>query len=1508
MANFVHLHTHSHYSLLDGLGKIPELVSRAKELGMKALALTDHGAMYGAIEFYQECLNQGIKPIIGVETYLAPRKMTDKQPKIDTNPYHLILLAKNNTGYQNLLYLVTQAHLVGHYYRPRIDKEILRKHSHGLIASTACFFGEIPQAILNKPWNKVIALAKEYQDIFGKENFYLELQDHPEIPEQTKINEGLKKLSGELKIPLICTADIHYVRPEDRDPHEILLAVQTGKDLDDETRMSLKETNLSMRPPEEMIKIFGQKVAANTVEIAARCQLKLEFGRPILPKFPLPGGQTPKSYLEKLAWEGLKKRYQEVSPELKKRLKFELEVIEKTHFEDYLLIVADYVNFAKTHGILVGPGRGSAAGSLTSFALNITDIDPIKYNLLFERFLNPERIAPPDIDLDFADNRRDEVLNYISQKYGQENVAQIITFGTMASRGSVRDTGRALGMSYTDVDKIAKLIPFGLSLAQALEAVDELKDLFNQDSQVKRLLEMAQRLEGVVRHASTHAAGIVISHDSLVTHVPLQYAPRGEQEIITQYAMNELETIGLIKMDILGLANLSIMDNCIRIVRKTRGVEVDIDNLPLEDQATYSLLSRAETTGVFQLECLSGNTFISNTTIKKLHERRDKKRLQSVYLDEGKVHKNKIIKTLKGDNKDLYALVAENGWHIKASKDHYFLTPSGWKKLGDMRPGDDVLIKEKAKHSIYNTCRICQRQIDGQKEGKSKFCYQCSATFYENPKKTMSRENLKKARIRFYKEGGKPWNYGLRLETNEILKKKGRKISMALSGRSLESLWGKEKAEKFKKAHSKRNKGTNNPMFGKSPPHRKGGFRIDLEHYVRSSWEADFARILRLHHLDYQYEPKTFTLQKDNKILTYTPDFYVPSQNTFYEIKGWLHSIDTEKINLFKEQYPQTNLVLISATKFAEFALKYKTLIKWECPQIPKGFRFIKVRKILKSEREQTFDIAMKAPGNNFIANGFLVHNSDGMKRYLKELKPSKFEDIIAMVALYRPGPMELIPDYIAGKHRRKKITYLHPDLEPILSDTYGIAVYQEQLLQIAREIAGFSLGEADILRKAVGKKIKKLLMEQELKFIQGAVKKGTSRQVAEKIFRFIEPFAEYGFNRAHATCYAKIAYQTAYLKAHFPQEYMAALMTSEQNNLDKLAVAIGECERMGLAVLPPDVNESFVDFGVVKDTTHIRFGLAAVKNVGVGVAEAIVEERKNHGPFKNLEDFLLRLGTSNLNKKVIEALAKAGALDAFAERNEILASIENILKFLSLMGKPLPSRQLGLFGSETIQAQGLGLVKIEAASKKQRLSWEKELLGMYVSEHPLKGMEETLIKFANPIGTVSEDAGARVKVVGIITNISKILTRSREPMIFATLEDTSAKTEVLVFPKVLKKDSLIWRVDNIVLVEGRTNTKDGALKIIAETAREIAVQQSLDKKISSKKITIILPDKSNKEILIKIKQILLAFPGQIPVYLKIPRNGQLKEIKTKTSVAPDSSMIKNLAAIVGRKNIVLEV
>ncbi|MCL5407358.1 MAG: DNA polymerase III subunit alpha [Patescibacteria group bacterium] len=1512
MSKFVHLHTHSHYSLLDGLAKIPDLVSCAKELGMDTLALTDHGVMYGAIEFYKECLKEDLKPIIGVEAYVAPRGMKDKEGKIDANPYHLILLAENEKGYQNLLKLVSLSHLEGFYYKPRVDKETLAKYAEGIIASSACLAGEIPYLAVTQNAKAAEKALLEYLEIFGKQNFFLEVQSNPELEKQKIANDIVVELAKKHQVGLIATNDVHYLNKDDAEAQDVLLCVQTGKFVSDTDRMSMKENgkflNISMRSPEEMIKEFAYLPEAieNTVQVAKRCTTKIELGRFIFPKLEIENGSTPEEELKKICYNNLKVKYPEATPEIKERLDFELQTIDKMGFANYMLVVSDYTNFAKTRGISTNT-RGSAAGSIVSYLTGITDVEPLQYGLLFERFLNPERISWPDVDLDISDRRREELIRYVTEKYGADKVAQIITFGTIAARNGIRDTGRVLSMSYTDVDKIAKLIPMGLTLNESLEIVDELKTSYQKDPVIKKLFDLAKKIEGVARHASVHAAGVVITDKPLTEYVPLQMATKGEQSIVTQYEMHALEDLGLVKMDFLGLANLTIIDDTLRIIRKTKKEEVDINHIPLDDPETYKLLSAGKSSGVFQLECLSGETIVSNTTIKKLYEKRNKTRLQSIYLDEGKVHKNQIIDVLKGEKKDLYALITENNWHIKASKDHYFLTKNGWKKLGDIQIGEEVLTKEHAKHLVFNTCESCHKQIDGQKEGKSKFCYQCSASFYKNPSKKTSREKIRKARIEFYQQGGKPWNYGLTIETNDILKKTGQKISRALAGRSLEDLWGKEKAEKFKKAHSERNKGSNNPMFGRTPPHRKGGFRSDLGHYVRSSWEADFARILQFHRINYQYEPKTFHLIKNNgEVLNYTPDFYVPSENTFYEIKGWLHNLDAEKIKLFQEQYPQNNFVIISATKFAEFALKYKTLIKWECPKIPTkpSFKFIKVKEIKYSGQEETYDIAMKAPGNNFVANGFLVHNSDGMKRYLKELRPNNIKDVMAMVSLYRPGPMELIPQYIAGKHGRREITYLHPKLEPILAETYGVAVYQEQILQIAQDICGFSLGQADILRKAIGKKIKKLLMEQKEKWVEGAIKEGTSRKIAEKLFEFVEPFARYGFNKAHAASYALVAYKTAYLKAHYPSEFMAAWMTSEEGrDIEKITFALNEAQNMGIKVLPPNVNESFVDFGVIPETGDISYALASIKNVGRGAAEAMVEERKQNGRFEDFESFLKRLGSKILNKKIIEALTKTGALDQFAERNEILLNIENILKFLTGTSKETATNQMGLFGQTNNKeiAQQLKLEPTEPAPKKQKLSWEKELLGMYVSEHPLKGMEKSLKTFANPINQITPTEGKSVKVAGIITTISKILTRSKESMLFATVEDTSARTEVLVFPKVLQKDALVWQTNNIVLVEGRTNTKDGALKIIAQSVKEITLTPITPDK---DQLEITLPRNAKKDILFQIKTILESFPGITPVILKAPQNGGFAEIKTKTKVEKTTELIKQLEELLNEGSI----
>src|SRR3989344_1238344 len=801
MSKFVHLHTHSHYSLLDGLPKIPELLDYVKELGMDSVALTDHGVLYGAVEFFKEAKARGIKPIIGCEVYVAYEKMTDKRPNIDSKSYHMILLAKNQTGYQNLVKLVTTAHLEGYYYKPRIDDELLEKHAEGLIGTSACLNGKIPKMLLANRIDDAEALARKYSSWFGKDSFYLELQHHKNIPDQQILNKRIIELSKKTGLPLIATNDIHYLRPEDADAQDILMLINTGADPNDPERLALKNIDVAMKPPEEMAELFKDYPEAieNTQKIADLCNFSFELGKVQLPTFEVPGGKTPESYLTELCEIGLEKRYgKDVTPAMRERMDYELSVINKTGFAGYILIVQDFVNWAKNNRIVVGPGRGSAGGSLVCYLTQITNVDPLKHDLLFERFLNPERISMPDIDMDFTDRRRDEVIKYVGEKYGHDHVAQIITFGTMAARAVIRDVGRALQYTYSYCDAMAKMVPFGMNLSETMEKVSKFKDLYNHDPQAKRLIDLAKKLEGVARHASTHACGVVISATPLVDSVPLQHPPGQDDAIVTQYEMHSIEDLGLLKMDFLGLKNLTIIEDTLARIYVIRGEKVDLEHIPYDDKKTYELLQSALSTSVFQLECLSGDTKVSTTTIKKLYEKKEKRKLHSVYLDEGKLHKNEIIDVLKGEEKDLYRLVTENKWSIKASKDHHFMTENGWKKLEEIKLGDKILAKLNANHSIYNTCDDCGKEIDGQREGRSKLCYKCSATFYSNPSKPESRKKISEARLKFYQQGGKTWNDGLTKETSEILKNTGNKISQALSGRSLEELWGKERADSEK--------------------------------------------------------------------------------------------------------------------------------------------------------------------------------------------------------------------------------------------------------------------------------------------------------------------------------------------------------------------------------------------------------------------------------------------------------------------------------------------------------------------------------------------------------------------------------------------------------------------------------------------------------------------------------------------------------------------------------------
>lgn len=1175
--SFVHLHTHSHYSMLDGMGKVPLLVKKAKECGQPALALTDHGVMHGVIEFYEECEKAGIKPIVGCEVYVAQRTLKDKVPRTDAHSYHLILLAKNETGYKNLMKLTTIAHLEGYYYKPRIDKETLRKYSEGLIACSACVQGEIVRKAL-EDIEKGRETLKEYLEIFSKENLYLEVQKHKMVDIQDQANELIFQLAKEFDLKVIATNDIHYVNSEDDIAQDALICLQTSKNMDDKNRLSMVGDDYSLLPTEKMIENFPDhpEVISNTLDVMEKCNLKMELGKFRFPQFPLPEGETYETYLKKLIAERLPGRVKEITLEIQKRLDYEFQVIKDKGYLGYFLIVQDFFQWAKENGIPTNV-RGSAAGCFTSYALGITakQLNPLEYNLPFERFLNPFRPSAPDIDCDIADSGRDAIIQFVSTKYGKDRVAQIITFGTMAARMAVRDVGRVLGMSYSEVDIIAKLIPpMKTSLSQALENISELKALYNGNPQVKQCIDIAEKLEGVVRHASVHAAGVVISPDDINNFTPVMMDAKGGR-LITQYEMHAVgeDGVGLIKMDFLGLANLSIIQNVLKIVKKTRGIDIQLDEIPLDDKKAFQLLARGETIGVFQLE-------------------------------------------------------------------------------------------------------------------------------------------------------------------------------------------------------------------------------------------------------------------------------------------------------------------------------------------------------------------------------------SEGMRKHIKELQPTSIHDIMAMVALYRPGPMAFIPEYIARKRNPARITYADPRMKSFLDKSLGLIVYQDDVLMIAIELAGYTWGEVDKFRKAIGKKIVTEMAAQKEKFFKQIIERGMRKEVANELWLQIETFAGYGFNKAHAASYGLVAYQTAYLKSNYPPEYMSALMTSNKDDLDKLALEINECERMGIKVLPPSVNESFKDFGVVKDTNNVRFGLSAIKNVGLAVAEEIVDERKRGGMFRDLKDFVTRCGPKVVNKKSFEALAMSGALDDLGERAELLYNVERILSYASTFQKNKNAGQNSLFGeSDEISIAEIELEPTKPADKRQRLAWERELLGMYVSEHPLSGSShifehhrtKTMIEIKENL------EGEYVRVSGIITNLQKILTRSNQKMFFVKMEDLQSNIEVLVFPKVLEANPDVWKTDKILAVNGFVSFKDGAPKILAEEAWELHEKTILpdfepkqkkrkgfdswrnkssvnsgqpsgsingQSEISHKQpdaLIINIPKDSDRGILIEIKNVLQSHPGDSRVTLKVPDNGSgnHKEIAIKNTTEISPVVLRKLKELVGKGNVI---
>ncbi len=1175
-SDYVHLHNHTQYSLLDGLTKVPALIDYVVEKSMTAIAITDHGTLSGAIEFYKTAKAQNIKPIIGIETYIAARSHTDKDAQTDKPNFHLILLAMNNKGYENLMQLSTTANLDGFYYKPRIDHELLEKYNEGLIVLSGCIGGELGDLLRQNQIDKARKMAKWYKSIFG-DRYYIEIQDHghPNHPskwdEQVEVTKKALELAKELSIECVLTSDAHYLRKEDEEAHEILLCVQTGSFLSDERRMSLKDFELNVTDPADVIERWGMeypKLITNTRAIADRCDVSIKLGDILIPKFDVPKGMTEKTYLDQNVYRGLAFRYGGKTEEeatllnlsdakktlpanVLKRAEYELGVISSMGFNGYFLIISDFINWGKNQGIVFGPGRGSAAGSIISYALKITELDPLLYDLLFERFLNPDRISMPDIDIDIQDSRRNEVIQYCVEKYGSERVANIVTFGRMAARNAIRDVARVLEIPYSEADRLSKMIPppvQGRHTPLAVHLVEDadLKNEYATNKQTKKIFDLAVQLEGTIRSHGVHAAGVVIAPENIVKYAPLEMAQKGV--IATQYSMGPVEELGLLKMDFLGLSNLTIINNALRTIKKIYGVEIDINIISLKDEKTFQLLSAGDTTGVFQFE-------------------------------------------------------------------------------------------------------------------------------------------------------------------------------------------------------------------------------------------------------------------------------------------------------------------------------------------------------------------------------------SAGMKRYLKELQPTEFEDIIAMVALYRPGPMQFIDDFIARKHGKKKIKYPHSKMENSLKNTYGVLVYQEQVMQISKEVAGFSGGDADMLRKAIGKKNAQMMAQMKDKMIDGALEtSGIDKKFMEKFWKQLEDFAAYCFNKSHAACYGLIAYQTAYLKSHYPSAFMAAIMTSDYDDTDRLSIEISECQRMGIEVLPPDINESYLEFAIVKgEQEKIRFGMLAIKNVGSNAVDEILRLRREEGQFKTLQDFFSKINPRIINRKNVESLIKSGAFDKFGDREEILFNLENLMAFAVRSRKELENGQIDLFGNQINSSTStLRLDKmITPPNPSQQLVWERELLGIYLTQHPLDDYKHSLKKNTTAINELKDDGSdKKITIGGMISDVRLITTRNGAKMGFIILEDLTGSIELVLFPKILKDSLSYWVKDKVVKVNGTVSSRNGELKFAVESTGFVAKDSKNDienlesenkSKANKTSVYIKLKDSQNTNKLNNLKQIIDDNQGEAEVVLVIGDDDKRQAIRLPARVSIEKETIVKLEDVVGKENIAIK-
>jgi DNA polymerase III alpha subunit len=1482
---FVHLHLHTDHSLLDGAIKIEPLARRAAELKMPAVAITDHGNLYGALSFYNKMRDAGVKPIIGIEAYIARGSRHDRgSEKLapgDRATNHIVLLAKNLTGYHNLVKLSSFAYIEGFWRKPRIDRELLAKYGEGIIGLSACISGVPPHLLLRDQFDEAARASLEFQDILGKGNYYLEIQEHG-LDAQNRIRKPLVELSKKTGIPMVATNDSHYLMDTDVKAHDALLCIGTGKTINDPNRLTYGSPKYYFRSAEEMWETFGEEpdLLLKTLEIAEKCDLTFPKSIDQVPLYPVPDGHTVDSYFERVTRDGFEERWREVWQALESsgslrhptsryrdRLTHEIETIKRMGFSGYFLIVWDFIRYAKGKGIPVGPGRGSAAGSLAAYCLKITDVDPIQYDLLFERFLNPERVTMPDIDVDFCVRGRADVISYVSELYGKQNVAQIITFGTMASRAVIKDVGRALEMPYSEVEKVAKMIPppvrgRNVSIDDAIKQNPDLKKAIDTDEKVGELIEIARKLEGCNRHTSVHAAGVVIS--PLPIHELIPVCKGQNDELTTQFVMSDLEKTGMLKMDFLALTTLTIIEDCLKSIERETGSRPDLANIPLDDKPALKLFADGLLNAVFQFEsCLSGETQIggSERTIKELYEEvntlktegrldavRGKRqfRIKSCYVDEGKFHSNHVLDVVATGIKPVYRLIAEGNFTIKATADHYFLTERGWVRLGELNPARDKVLFKTDTYYARRVCLDCRAPLKTL-DRRHVRCKSCASRLTSNPSRPQAREKIRQAHL-----GRHPWNHDRTHPAYAEWQTVTSQGHAKYRGKSWEELHGVEKAAELRARASAKFSGSGNPMYGRSEQgataYSVAGFRDDLGHYVRSSWEADFARVLNYCGLRYEYEPRRFTLVRtDGSTLTYAPDFFVSDLNCWYEIKGWMDRRSEEKLRLFKEQYPGERLIVIDRTRFAELQMQYSDLVEWECPTTPPETAFLRIESITYEGVEETYDIKMRPPGNNFLANGFVVHNS-GMVEICRKLKPESLEDLSALNALYRPGPLDggMVDDYIERRHGRRKVQYIIPQMKENLENTYGILVYQEQIMQLAQNLAGYSLGEADLMRRAMGKKKKEEMAKHEEKFISGAIARGIQEDKAQRIFTLMAQFADYGFNRSHSFAYAYLAYQTAYLKAHHPTHFYAAVLSNEIANTAKLARYISEMKTFEIELLPPDVNSSHEGFTPVGKA--IRFGLAAIKGLGSSAVLMIISAREEGGPFRSIYDFAERVDQRAVNKRVLESLIKSGAFDGAAtNRASMMAVLDKAIEYGARAQRDKLSGQTGLFADAmTAAAEEPALPSVAHWSKKESLAFEKEALGFYASGHPLEDYAEAikgLTRFDN--GNIEEAAhGDQVALGGIIVDLATKTTKKGDRFALFRLEDQYGAVKVVCWPEQFNRYKSLLQSDEIVLVRGRLELSDeggaGATIVVQEIH-----QLERARSIAARAIVIKMPERS---------------------------------------------------------------